>query len=137
MYKTFAKLILKNEKICGILKSYDIIEAVPMHKKKKNERGYNQNELIAKEIAKHIEGIQYKKILKKVKNNERQSLLSKTARIQNVKGVYEVQESKIIKDKKIILFDDIYTTGSTAEECAKVLKLNQAKEVVVLTLAKR
>ena len=137
MYKTFAKLILKNEKICGILKSYDIIEAVPMYKKRKNERGYNQSELIAKEIAKHIEGIQYKKILKKVKNNERQSLLSKTARIQNVKGVYEVQESKIIKDKKIILFDDIYTTGSTAEECAKVLKLNQAKEVVVLTLAKR
>lgn len=134
MYKTFAKLILKNEKIYGIIKSYDIIVAVPIHKKRKNERGYNQSELIAKEIAKNVEGLKYEKVLKKVKNNERQSLLSKAERMKNVKGVYEIQESKIIKDKKVILFDDIYTTGSTAEECTKVLKLNQAKEVIVLTI---
>ncbi len=136
MYKTFAKLILKNEKICGIIKSYDIIVPVPIHKKRIIERGYNQSELITKEIAKNIKQIKYIKALKKIKNNERQSELKKEERNQNVKNVYEIQNKQIIENKKVILFDDIYTTGSTANECAKVLKQNGAKEILVLTLAK-
>lgn len=136
MYKTFAKIILKNEKMYRIMQSYDIIGAVPIHKKRKNERGYNQSELIAKEIAKNIEGLKYEKILRKIKNNERQSSLSKEKRSQNVKGVYQIQNSQIIEGKKVILFDDIYTTGNTVQECSKVLKANNAKEIMVLTLAK-
>ena len=135
IYKTFAKLILKNEKIRNILKSYDIIGAVPIHKKRKNERGYNQSELIAREIAKSIPELQYKKILKKIKNNQRQSELKKEERQENVKNVYEIQNRQIIENKKIVLFDDIYTTGSTVNECSRVLKENGAKEVLVLTLA--
>ena len=136
MYKTFAKLILKNEKICRIIKSYDIIVPVPIHKKRKNERGYNQSELIAKEIAKNIKEIKYQNPLKKIKNNERQSELKKYQRKQNVKNVYEIQKKQIIQDKRIILFDDIYTTGSTVNECAKILKQNNVREILVLTLAK-
>ena len=136
MYKTFAKLILKNEKICRIIKSYDIIIPVPIHKKRKNERGYNQSELIAKEIAKNIKEIKYQNPLKKIKNNERQSELKKYQRKQNVKNVYEIQKKQIIQDKRIILFDDIYTTGSTVNECAKILKQNNVREILVLTLAK-
>ncbi len=136
MYKTFAKLILKNEKICRIIKSYDIIIPVPIHKKRKNERGYNQSELIAKEIAKNVKEINYQNPLKKTKNNERQSELKKDERKQNVKNVYEIQKAQIIQDNRIILFDDIYTTGSTADECAKILKENNARDILVLTLAK-
>ncbi len=136
MYKTFAKIILKNEKIYRIIQSYDIIISVPIHKKRKNERGYNQSELIAKEIAKNVKELKYEKILKKIVNNERQSQLSKTKRIQNVKNAYDMQQGKIIEGKKVILFDDIYTTGSTVNECSKILKANKAKEVLVLTLAK-
>ena len=135
MYKTFAKLILKNEKICRIIKSYDIIIPVPIHKKRKNERGYNQSELIAKEIAKNVKEINYQNPLKKTKNNERQSELKKDERKQNVKNVYEIQKAQIIQDNRIILFDDIYTTGSTADECAKILKENNARDILVLTLA--
>ena len=136
MYKTFSRIILKNEKICKILTSYDIIISVPIHKKRKNERGYNQSELIAREIAANIEKIKYVKVLKKVKDNVMQSSLKKTEREINVKNAYEVLNKEIICNKRIVLFDDIYTTGSTANECSKVLKENGAREILILSLAK-
>ena len=114
---------------------YDIICAVPIYKKRMSERGYNQSELIAKEMAKNMPGIEYKNVLKKIKNNQRQSELKKEERKENVKNVYEMQNKQIIQNKKIILFDDIYTTGNTVNECSKVLKENGAKEILVLTLA--
>ena len=136
MYKTFTRIIFINEKICDILKKYDIIMEVPIHKKRKMQRGYDQSELIAKEIAKTIEKLKYLKALKKVKNNSKQSSLKKLNRIENVKNAYEITKKEIICNKRIILFDDIYTTGATVNECAKVLKENHAKEILVLTLAK-
>lgn len=136
MYKTFTKIILKSQKICEILKTYDIITEVPIHKKRKSERGYNQSELIAKEIAKNIDGLKYAKVLNKVKNNPRQSSLKKAERLTNAKDAYEIVNKEIIYNKRIIIFDDIYTTGATANECAKVLKQMKAKEILVLTLAK-
>lgn len=110
MYKTFAKIILNNKKICDILQNYDIITAVPIHKKRKIERGYNQSALIAKETSKNIEKIKYKEVLKKIRNTKRQSELNKKDRIENVKNAYEVINQEIIYNKKIVLFDDIYTT---------------------------
>lgn len=136
MYKTFAKLILKNEKICEILKTYDIITEVPIHKLRKNERGYNQSTLIAREIAKNVKELEYKKILSKNINNRHQSSLKKEEREDNVKNVYEIQSTQTIENKKIVLFDDIYTTGNTVNECSHILKENGAKEILVLTLAR-
>jgi len=136
MYKTFAKLILKNEKICEILKTYDIITEVPIHRLRKNERGYNQSTLIAKEISKYIKELEYRRLLLKNKNNSHQSLLKKEERLDNVKNVYVMQKEQTIKNKRIILFDDIYTTGNTANECSRILKENNAKEILVLTLAR-
>ena len=135
LYKTFAKIILNNEKIYSFLKKYDIMVYVPMHTKKKLQRGYNQTELIAKEIAKQL-GIKLQKNnLIKIKDTAKQSSLTRKQRIQNVKGAFAIKDKDVIKNKKVILFDDIYTTGSTVEECSKVLKTAGAKEVVVLTLA--
>ncbi len=136
MYKTFAEIILNSKKICDILQTYDIIISVPVHKKRKMNRGYDQSELIAKEIAKNIKTLEYKKALKKIKNNQMQSSLNKNMRLQNVQDAYEAVNKEIIKNKKIILFDDIYTTGSTVNECSKVLKENGAKEILVLSLAR-
>lgn len=59
LFETFAKIILNNKKICGILKNYDIIIPVPMYLKKEKRRGYNQVSLIAKEIAKKIKNLEY------------------------------------------------------------------------------
>ena len=136
LYKTFAKIVLNSKKICDILKTYDIIVPVPIHKKRKGLRGYNQSELIAREIAKNIDELKIANVLKKVKNNPRQSSLDKQNRIENVKNAYEIANKEIICNKRIILFDDIYTTGATANECSKVLKQNGAKYILVLSLAK-
>lgn len=139
LYKLFSKIISKKVKIFGLLESgYDIIIPVPIHKKKKWLRGYNQTELISKEISKDM-NIEYQNnMLVKIKNTESQSSLSKKDRKSNIKDVFGLNYKCIekIKNKKIILFDDIYTTGSTVNECSKVLKKYGVGEILVLTIAK-
>lgn len=137
LYKIFKKIILKNEKICRKIKKYDIIIPVPIHKNRKNQRGYNQSELIAMSIADCFENIELvNNSIIKLRNTKAQSTLSKEERIQNVKDVYKLINNQKILNKKVILFDDIYTTGSTANECSKLLKQAGAKEILVLTIAK-
>ena len=137
LYKIFSEIVTKNKKICGILKKYDIIIPVPIHTKRKRQRGYNQSELIARKIAKSEQNLKYEnKVLQKEKHTVPQSSLSKEQRKQNVQNVYKLVNQEKIRNKKIILFDDIYTTGSTANACAKLLKENGAKEIIVLTIAK-
>ena len=70
-----------------------------------------------------------------MKNNVAQSTLTLEKRKKNVKNVYKVVSSKNIRGKSILLIDDIYTTGATANECARVLKENGAKEVICMTIA--
>mgnify|MGYP004578899477 FL=1 len=137
LYELFAKIITKNEKICGILEKYDIIIPVPIHKKRKKQRGYNQSELVARQISKNIANLQLEnKAFIKIKNNKPQSTLNKKQRKQNVKNVYKLENKGKIENKNIILFDDIYTTGNTANEIAKILKQNGANKILVLTIAK-
>lgn len=137
LYKTFCEIFVKNKKVCEFLKNYDIIISVPMYKKKKNQRGYNQSELIAREIAKKVEKIEYRNdILIKIKNTAKQSSLNKEQRKENLKNAYAINNNEYILNKNILIFDDIYTTGSTANECAKTLSEAGAKEIGILTIAK-
>ena len=135
LYKTFAKIILKNKKIYGFLKKYDIIMCVPMHIKKKMLRGYNQSELIAKELAKKLQIEKQFNNLIKIKDTKKQSTLTKEQRKTNLKNAFQIKNSEKVKNKKVILFDDIYTTGSTVEECSKVLKRVGVSSIAVVTLA--
>ena len=119
------------------MKNYDIIIPVPISKKRKRLRGYNQSELIAKMIAKQAKTIECRcDILYKQKDTLPQSSLDKEKRQQNIKNAYYIKNEKTVQNKKILLLDDIYTTGSTANECSKMLKQAGAKEIGVLTLAK-
>lgn len=136
IYKTFAKIVLKNKKVCGLLKKYDIIIPVPIHKKRKLQRGYNQTQLIAKEISKNIDIKLCNNVLVKNKNTIAQSKLNKNKRKQNIKGAFKALNVQNIQGKSVLLFDDIYTTGSTSNECSKILKEAGAKTVGVLTIAK-
>ncbi len=133
LYKFFSEIIINN---CNLKNNYDIILPVPIHKKRKSKRGYNQSELIAKEISKNINVEYSKDVLIKTVDTVPQSTLNQHQREKNVLGIYKVINSQIIKDKNILLIDDIYTTGSTVNECSKVLKQNGAKLVDVLTIAK-
>ena len=108
-----------------------------MYAKKKAIRGYNQAELLAKCLADEIGTIQYKnEILLKILDTKKQSTLNKKERSQNLIGAYKIQNAEIIQNKNIILVDDIFTTGSTANECSKMLKQAGANKICVLTIAK-
>lgn len=112
----------------------DMIIPVPISKRRLQERGYNQCEYIAKFFSK-ISNIQLEKnCLIKIKDNPKQSTLSAISRITNVMDAYKVLNVEKIFDKTIILLDDIYTTGATMNECAKVLKKAGAKKVIALAV---
>lgn len=137
-YKTIGRFLENQQKSFEKLKKYDIIIIVPISKKRKKERGYNQSELVAKEISRIISVKIIKNQIKKIKNTVPQSTLSKEQRIQNVKGVYTVGNIEKIKNKKILIFDDIYTTGNTVNECARNLVEQGMKkeDISILTIAK-
>lgn len=138
VYKTIANFCKKNEKSFEKLKKYDIIIIVPISRKRKKERGYNQSELFAKEISKIIDAKMEKRIIYKIKDTVPQSSLNKFQREQNAKGIYIAKNIKKIQNKNILLVDDIYTTGSTINECANTLvqKGISRKQIGVLTIAK-
>lgn len=137
-YKTFVNILLNNKKMCEILKSYDIIIPVPIHNKRRKERGYNQTELIAKEISKSIYELEYIDILVKNVNTVPQSTLNKMNRATNSKNVYKLKykSKQEIEQRKVLIFDDIYTTGATANECAKTIKQLNPNKIGILTIAK-
>lgn len=136
LYKTIVNFLLKNEKLFEIIKRYDTIIPVPISKKRKMKRGYNQSELIAKEIAINSGLTLETTSLSKTKNIIEQSKLNKEERIKNIQGVYELKNTKKLLNKNILLVDDIYTTGSTANECCKILKEAKPKSIGVFTIAK-
>ena len=130
------KFLLKNEKIVEKLQTYDTIIPTPINRKRKNERGYNQSYLIAKEISK-ITGVSLEtECLYKTKNIKRQSELGKEARQINVIGAYKLKNLQKINNKKVLLVDDIFTTGSTASECCKIIKEAEPSKIGVFTIAK-
>lgn len=136
LYKTFVNFLLKNEKIFENIKKYDKIIPVPISKKRNKERGYNQSMLIAEEIANKTNLGLVNNCLIKTKNIIEQSKLNKEDRQQNIQGVYSLQNERLITNKKILLVDDIYTTGSTVNECCKILQQANPKTIGVLVLAK-
>lgn len=136
LYKTFSKIILKDKKICGFLKNYDIIIPVPISKKRKNQRGYNQSYLISKEIAKFTNLKCESKGIVKQKDTIEQSKLNKNQRKTNVQGVYKIINEQKLLNKKVLLLDDIYTTGNTVNECAKMLKQVGVNRIGILAIAK-
>ena len=120
------------------MEKYDIIIVVPVSNKRKKERGYNQSKLLAKEIAQIINVPVSDNIIKKVKDTVPQSTLNKEQRLENAKNVYRVTNIKKVLNRNILILDDIYTTGSTVNECARVLIEQGIKkdQIGVITIAK-
>lgn len=137
LYKMFSEMIL-DEKLQLFCENYDVIIPVPIDKKRMNNRGYNQTYLIAKELVKNLKNIKLEnKVLYKSKSIKPQSTMnSKEDRISNIKGVFSISNSYVVNKKRVIIFDDIFTTGSTVNECAKVLKQSGVKKVGIITIAK-
>ncbi|MBQ8940261.1 MAG: ComF family protein [Firmicutes bacterium] len=110
----------------------DIVVPVPMHKKKLKQRGYNQSAMLASFLANLGMG-EYREALVKIRDTQNQHDLSEKERLKNLKDAFTVTGD--VKDKKILLVDDIYTTGSTVNECAKTLIKAGAESVEVICIA--
>lgn len=114
---------------------YDLITWVPVSTLRKLTRGYDQSRLLARFAGKEL-GISPVSCLKKIRNNKKQSTLRDAARRRaNVLGVYRVTRPELVEGKKILIIDDVLTTGATAGECARVLLTAGAKEVHCAVLA--
>lgn len=136
LYHFFYEILINDKSACEFLKSYDIIIPVPIHNKRKWKRGYNQSSLIAKKISRKLDIMYEEECLKKIINTAPQSKMNKEARSRNAKDVYIVKNKQKIINKNVLIFDDIYTTGATANECKKILKQNGANKVGIITIAK-
>jgi len=112
----------------------EFITFVPMTKEKLKERGFNQSELMAKDVSLKT-GIPYGDALEKVKETERQARLGRDERLSNLEGSFKVRNRALIDGKTVLLIDDVLTTGATAEAVSKALKKGGAKEIYVLTVA--
>jgi ComF family protein len=116
----------------------DMIIPVPLHWTRLFKRRYNQSALLAKSLSDMTNIPVMMSILKRKRATQSQGHLSAKEREDNVKGAFFIpdQYNDIIKDKKIILIDDVFTTGATINECAKTLKKQGASDVLVLTIAR-
>ncbi|MGB9763417.1 MAG: ComF family protein [Minisyncoccia bacterium] len=134
----FLKQSLYFQNLLSQQKQNLIIISVPLNYFKKLKRGYNQVELLAKQISLAFQIPYYDKILIRIKNNLPQVNCSYKERFLNVKDIFQINQNfvPLIKNKTILLIDDVYTTGATLNEAAKILKQNGAQRIIGLVLAK-
>lgn len=113
-----------------------ILVPIPLEKKRLKWRGFNQAEEIAKELGSFLGIPLITDCLRKTRETIPQVELPPKARKENIKGVFSLREGKLVKNKKILLLDDVYTTGSTLKECARILKEAGAREIIGVVVAR-
>lgn len=115
----------------------DCIIPVPLHRARLQQRGYNQSELLAAELAERLDRRMDSTSFVRLRDTPQQARLSHEERIKNVEGAFGVEKKEFIKGRTILLVDDVTTSMSTLNCCAKSLKEAEAKAVWCLTLARR
>jgi len=114
----------------------DLIMPVPLHRKKLSRRGFNQAVLLGEILSQRLKIPLDRRNLRRIRWTEPQVNLAAGDRRKNVKGAFAVQDSDLVTGRRVLLVDDVLTTGSTAEECARVLKASGAADVTVITVAR-
>jgi ComF family protein len=114
---------------------YDALVPVPVHRARRRERGYNQAELIADHLASQWAKPVWPKALARKRATRSQTRLSKGERGQNLDNAFVAPDARV-RGKRLLLIDDVFTTGATTEACALALARAGAREVAVFTLAK-
>lgn len=131
--KKFAEMLVARYK--DEVEDSDLILPVPMHKLKRLPRMYNQAGVLALALGKKLGKPVLQDALVKKKWTKAQTLLPRASRLKNVAGSIAVGKGDAVRGKKIILVDDVMTTGATVSACAAALKKAGAREVVVLSVA--
>ena len=114
----------------------DLIVPVPLHIRRLRERGFNQALLLARELSKQTGIPCEQRSLRKIKDTPFQTALKGRERRKNLKAAFRVKKTEEIEGKSVLLVDDVYTTGTTVNECARTLLEAGAATVGVLTLAR-
>ena len=131
--ETYASLLA--DRLRSMLSVCDVITWVPLSRRRKRKRGYDQAELLAKGTAVLL-GLDCERILYKNKEAKTQSRLKdRKDRADNVKGAYSLHDSKLVEGRRILIIDDIVTTGATLSECCRVLKKAGAETVTAAAFA--
>jgi len=114
----------------------DLLVSVPISRKRRLKRKYNQSELLCRELR-DLSKLNYEpRILKKIKETPSQKSLNRETRLKNLQNSFAIDQNFQLKNRVILLIDDVITTGATANTCAKLLKEAGAKKVYVATLAR-
>jgi ComF family protein len=135
-YRFFGRCLVDYIKKTDYIR-FNLVVPVPLHHSKLRKRGYNQSALLAKYISKNTD-VPYGDVLKRIKKTPKQSQMTKEERRKNLKDAFDVKSgmTELLLGKAVLLVDDVYTTGSTADECSKTLLKNGASKVSVITIAR-
>lgn len=132
---SLGNILYEKTKHLDFLKEVDLILPVPIHTSKFKKRGFNQAYLIAKGFKDNTDKELRDDIIIKTLSTKEQKNLSKTKRKTNLWGAFKIKKENEIKNKKILIVDDVFTTGSTINLLSEILLSAGAKEVYFLTLA--
>jgi len=135
MANILASLIYEDVKAFCDRHHANFIVPIPIHSKRVEERGFNQSEVVAKILEKKLHKKVQSNLIKRTKYTKPQSLLPTVEKKENVKNSFGILNKEELKGKDVILFDDIYTTGSTIEECSKILKEHDTRKVYFLSIS--
>lgn len=135
LFYFFARQMFLFSQLYFSTESWDTITAVPLHPSKERERDYNQSRLLAEALGKSLDISFSTKILRRIRDTQPQSELSQMSRRKNVKSAF-CAAPDLASGKKILLIDDLFTTGATLSQCAFSLKEAGARRVDGLTLAR-
>jgi ComF family protein len=127
---------LLQPKLLAMRETFDVIVPLPVTEKRLKERGFNQTFIIAEEISSITGKDLAYRVLNKTKETKDQYTLSKVERRKNIRGVFALRDRKALKGKRVLLVDDLFTTGATAKEATKVLKSAGTRSVVLFALAR-
>lgn len=115
----------------------DVIVPVPLHASRERERGFNQATVLARALARATKlPIDEHSLVRRFHTERHRAGMDARARRDSVGGAFEVRQSKLVAGRRVLLIDDVFTTGATVSECAAVLKSAGAAEVYVLTIAR-
>lgn len=115
---------------------FDAIAAVPLHASKQRARGYNQSALLAARLGKRLGLPLAHRCLRRIRADCSQTHLTVSERAANVAGAFDTRWNRWLEGRRILLVDDVMTTGATVNDCARALKAGGASTVRVITLAR-
>ncbi len=129
------KLMAQQLKKSAFYQDIDLVIPVPLHQKKLRTRGYNQSEYIANGLAEELGIVAASKNLLRKKATESQTKKTRYIRFENMQDVFEIKNPAVLKDKHILLVDDVVTTGATLEACGNVLLNSGIKKLSIAAIA--